>query len=177
MKLGKFYLTIKVHKEPPTGRPICSSIGTMTYYCSKYLDQRLQPIMRLSKSYSKNSFSLLQLLRHKTFPPTCSIATADVDSLYPSIVTEDGLSALNCALRELKFSDDTRLYYVHLTRWVLHNNYIIFGDKIFRQIKGTAMGTPLAVSYANIYLSVLEAQVLRKCLLQSPTFRQPLLYR
>ena len=177
MKLGKFYMTIKVHKEPPTGRPICSSIGTITYHCSKYLDKRFQPIMRLGKSYIKDSFGILNILRNTQFPHTCTLVTADVESLYPSIVTEDGLSALNQALIELQYSEDIRNYYVKLTQWVLNNNYIEFDDKMYRQIKGTAMGTPLAVTYANIYLSVLETQVLRRCIRNSPTFRPPILYK
>ena len=48
---------------------------------------------------------------------------------------------------------------------------------MYRQIKGTAMGTPLAVTYPNIYLSVLETQVLRRCIRNSPTFRRPILYK
>ena len=48
---------------------------------------------------------------------------------------------------------------------------------MYRQIKGTAMGTPLAVSCANIYLTVLETQVLQRRLKNSPSFRRPILYK
>jgi hypothetical protein len=177
LKLGQFYLTIKVHKQPPTGRPICSSIDTMTYHCSKYLDKRLQPLMKRGKSYIKDSFDLLKLLKFQQFTTTSVIVTADVESLYPSIVTEDGLNALNTALKEVGTDDIVRTLYVELTRWVLENNYLSFGNKTFRQIKGTAMGTPLAVTYANIYLCVLESQVMKECLIDNPFFRTPLLYK
>jgi hypothetical protein len=42
----KFYLTIKIHKFPISGRPIAASIGTPTYYLSSYLDKVLQPIIK-----------------------------------------------------------------------------------------------------------------------------------
>ena len=177
LKLGQFYLTIKVHKQPPTGRPICSSIDTMTYHCSKYLDKRLQPLRKRGKSYIKDSFDLLKLLKTQQFTTTSVIVTADVESLYPSIVTEDGLNALNTALKEVGTEDNVRNLYVELTRWVLENNYLSFGNKTYRQIKGTAMGTPLAVTYANIYLCVLESQVMKECLIDNPFFRTPLLYK
>ena len=177
LRLGQFYLTIKVHKQPPAGRPICSSIGTMTYHCSKYLDKRLQPLMKRGKSYIKDTFELLQLLQNEQFPTSSTIVTADVESLYPSIVTEDGLTALDIALKEVNTDDKVRELYVELTRWVLNNNYLCFGNKVYRQIRGTAMGTPLAVTYANIYLCVLETQVLKKCFTSNPFFRGPYLYK
>ena len=36
----------------------------------------------------------------------------------------------------------------------------MFNRRYFHQIKGTAMGTPKAVSYANIFMSVLESSML-----------------
>ena len=177
LSLGKFYLTIKVHKNPPTGRPICSSIGTSTYYCSRYVSKKLNPVMQRSKSYIKNSFELLNVLRTQQFPVDCLFLTADVESLYPSIVIEDGLDALNHALVELKFEANRRLYLVELTHWVLSNNFLCFGTRIYHQIRGTAMGTPLAVAYANIYLTMLENQVFKKCLYFKPTFKLPIIYK
>ena len=49
-----------------------------------------------------------------------------------------------------------RYIYVELLEWVLTNNFIVFGDTYWLQIKGTAMGTPVAVTFANIYLGMLE---------------------
>jgi hypothetical protein len=35
-----------------------------------------------------------------------------------------------------------------------------FGSRFFRQIKGTAMGTPMAVSFANLFMKKFECDLL-----------------
>ena len=39
----------------------------------------------------------------------------------------------------------------------LSNAFFLFGDQCYQQISGTAMGTRLTVTYANIYMSVVLA--------------------
>jgi hypothetical protein len=39
---------------------------------------------------------------------------------------------------------------------VLRQNYITFQDKIYKQVNGTAMGTPLGPQYANLFMEQLE---------------------
>lgn len=46
-------------------------------------------------------------------------------------------------------------------RFVLTNNYIKFNKYIYKQIKGTAMGTPVAVCFANLFLAALENPLLK----------------
>ena len=49
-----------------------------------------------------------------------------------------------------------------LLYWVLLNNFCTFNNKTYLQIKGTAMGTPVATSYANIFLFGIECDVIEK---------------
>lgn len=44
-----------------------------------------------------------------------------------------------------------------LLHWTLTNNYLSYLDDIYLQLTGTAMGTPVAVMYANITLAYLES--------------------
>ena len=44
-------------------------------------------------------------------------------------------------------------FIIDLLNWVQHNNYIEFGENKYLQISGTAMGTPVAVFYATIFLA------------------------
>jgi hypothetical protein len=177
LKLARFYLLIKVHKPILAGRPICSSIGCPTYFASKYLDHVLQPLARKAASYIADSSSLVRIIENTTFPEDCIFATADVTSLYPSITTDAGLRALDIALTWNKTEDNFKHFILDLTRWVLTNNYLEFGDKVYHQKRGTAMGTPVAVAYANIFLAVFEYEVFKKCSTADPTFISPLLYR
>ena len=79
--------------------------------------------------------------------------------MYPSIDLEDGLHKLKIAVdifNERTSAGLDSILLVKLCKWVLYNNYICFGSSMWVQIRGTAMGTPLAVVFANIYLAMLE---------------------
>jgi hypothetical protein len=43
---------------------------------------------------------------------------------------------------------------------VLTKNYFQFADKMFHQVQGTAMGTKMAPSYANLFMAELEEKLL-----------------
>ena len=142
-------------KTPPV-RPICASIGWVTYVVSLYLDIILKPIMLSLPSYIMNSAALAKHLERCQFPPTCALLAADVESLYPSIDINQGLDALDNALRKSGKDNNTRQLIILLTRWVLLNNITEFNGKIYIQIRGTAMGTPCAVVFACIFMGQIE---------------------
>ena len=142
-------------RTPPV-RPICASIGWITYIVSIYLDIILKPIMIQLPSYIMNSAALAKELEIKPFPPTCALLAADVESLYPSIDINRGLDALDHTLKEKHFPTDTRQFIIRLARWVLFNNITEFNNKLYLQTRGTAMGTPCAVVVACIYMGTIE---------------------
>lgn len=131
--------------------------------------------MKRIKSYISDSYVFSQILETTIFPQNCWFLTADVINLYPSIVISDGLTQLKRALRLCNFLEDMIMYILDLTNWVLTNNYFLFGDSIWFQKKGTAMGTSLAVVFANIYLAMLETDCFEICR-ADPNFKMPLLY-
>ena len=175
--LARFYLLIKIHKSPVVGRPICASINTRTYHASRYLAAVLQPFAERVPTYLRNSTDLLLHIENSSFPQDVIFLTADICELYPSIDLADGLAALHTTLSNSGLPPERVDFLVALTSWVLHNNFFEFGDTFWKQVKGTAMGTPLAVAFAVIYLSVLEDEVLRICILSEPSFVPPLLLK
>ena len=184
-KLGYFYMLMKVHKPKLAGRPIVSSIDTVTYFASKYLDRTLQPIYKRISSYIESSQALIAFLdRWKaTNFPDCSLLCADIDSLYPNIPLVEGLQYMKESITH--HSSELRLLHspvqydpeqidliCDLMHFVLHNNYFTFGDNcIFKQINGTAMGTPAAVVFACLFLDTLERKVIQS------TNVEPLLFK
>jgi hypothetical protein len=142
-------------KSPPV-RPICASIGWVTYIVSLYLDIILKLLMLALPSYIMNSAALAKHLDTRQFPSNCSLLAADVESLYPSIDINRGLDALTAALKANNTDRDTRHFIVQLTRWVLMNNVTEFNGKLYIQICGTAMGTPCAVVFACIFMGTIE---------------------
>jgi hypothetical protein len=173
LRLARFYCITKLHKTPIVGRPIVSSINTATYYASKYLDARLQKFLHRIPAFIQSSQHLLLILERTRLPPGCVLIAADITSLYPNIPIAEGLIALSAQLLSWGVTLDETTFITQLAEWVLKNNYLEFAGTTYRQISGTAMGTPFAVVFANIFLAHLE-QKLHSTL---PAALKPLLSR
>ena len=100
---------------------------------------------------------------------------ADVKALYPSIRIEDGLASLNQTLLKTDMEPQERNLIIRLTKWVLTNNYMEFNNKIYIQTDGTAIGTPLAVTYAGLFMADIETRALNKIRLYK--LPEPILYK
>ena len=146
-------------RTPPM-RPICASIGWITYAVSVLLDILLKPLMFKLNSYIMNSAGVAKHLNALEFPTDCALLAADVDSLYPSIDITRGLDAINQALLEWGATPKDREFTIFLLRWVLFNNILEFNNQLYLQIRGTAMGTPCAVVFACIFMGMLERRAL-----------------
>ena len=86
----------------------------------------------------------------------------DVSSLYPNIDHYEGADACAHYLdgRKRKSLETSTLK--SLILMVLGKNALRFGDRFFHQIKGTAMGTPMAVNYANLFMGKFEESLLNE---------------
>jgi hypothetical protein len=166
-QLPNLYLLPKLHKTPITGRPIVSSHSYITTPASKWLDWFLQPLVRtfINTVITDTRQFINRIESTRISIDSCLLTTADVTSLYPSIPTRDGIVAVESFLRDTcKIGNETHIRQISdLFRFVLNNNYFNANKRTYRQIKGTAMGTPCAVVFANIYMFV--------------TFDSPLLQR
>jgi hypothetical protein len=92
--------------------------------------------------------------------------------MYPNIPTDEGIrriaTLLEAPLMEFSnFLEAERLIIrgrkelvVLLLRFVLKYNYVHFGDKMFQQVVGTAMGTACTPTYANLFLASFEGPAL-----------------
>jgi hypothetical protein len=100
--IGRFYLTIKIHKTPLTGRPIVATVDSFTYYISKFLDSILQRVLKTLPSYLRNTNDLILFLESQSQRPNLPngyvLYTADIKDMYPSININDGLSLLKEAI-------------------------------------------------------------------------------
>jgi len=159
-KISKFELIIKIHKTPITGRPIVNNISSPTYYTSKHLHDLLFPLLHLIPSYIQDSNVLVLKLNNLKLPDDAQLFTADVDSLYPSIPIQIAITYVKRFL--IRFKEHHKLnieYILDLLSWVLNNNFLYFNNNYYLQILGIAMGTPVAVVLANIFLAVLESDI------------------
>ena len=161
------YLLPKIHKEqrPPPGRPIVAGCGSPTERISALVDTHLQPLVQKLPSYIKDTGHFLQCLHEiTTIPQDSFLVTIDVTSLYTNIPHTSGLSALEHYLNQRSPSNSkpSTSFLIELARLTLTNNSFRFLDKHYLQLKGTAMGTRMAPSYANLFMGRLEEQFLSR---------------
>lgn len=162
----KIYILPKIHKgvTPPPGRPIVSGCGSPTERISAFVDSHLQPLVKDLPSHIRDSSDFLQKLHEiaQPLPEGTILATVDVTSLYTNIPHTLGLAALDEFLQlRPKGSTPTTSFLLSLARFILEKNNFQFQDKHYLQIKGTAMGTRMAPSYANLYMGRLERNFLK----------------
>ena len=84
-------------------------------------------------------------------------------SLYTNIPNMEGLVSITRSL--IKHQPDFTLKYktlLELLKLVLHKNNFQFNGEHYFQIGGTAMGTKVAPSYANLFMERLEKKLLEK---------------
>ena len=153
-----FKILPKVHKSPMVGRPIVASTKFLTTPASRFIDCTLSPLLSSLPSYVKDSSDIIRQLNNLTINPDCFLVTADVSSLYTNIPVKDCIVAIDLFCRS-QGCEITALI-TELSRFVLTNNYFEAEGVLYHQLWGLAMGTPMAVSAAVIYMASLEEPLL-----------------
>ena len=156
----QFYLLPKIHKDAsnPPGRPIVSGSGGPTEKISQLVDHFVGKIVPLSKSYVRDSTHLIKTLKDFTVQPGTLLCTLDITSLYTNIPHLEGIQSTKEMLAIHKPPDTLphNSYIIELLELVLTNNHLEFNGEFYHQLSGTAMGTRLAPSYANLFMTKFE---------------------
>jgi hypothetical protein len=154
----KFYVIPKLHKDPVKGRPIVASCGWCTTPLSQWCANKLNDIVTRLPTVLKDTGDLIARLRTVRLPQGADVllSTADVESLYTNIPVEDAMVALDFMLKKHNITNSLLQRLLAAVRFVLENNFLMFDGKVFKQIKGLAMGTPLAPPLANTFMAYLE---------------------
>lgn len=156
-----FYHLPKIHKhlKCPAGRPIISGLNSTTSNISHYIDLYLQTYVRGLKSHLKDSDHLIRELLDQPWNEEWGFLTMDVTSLYSNIEHTTGIECMRKYLREdLEISETQEEFLVEAARSILEKNYFMYNQEVYHQRKGTAMGTRMAPSYANLFMGASEDQ-------------------
>ena len=161
-RIPEFYTLTKIHKPIPVGRPIISGCEGPTEKLSSFVDKLLQPIAQQQKSYLKNTTDFINFIEKTKVPADAVLVSMDVTSLYTNIPQEEGIQTV-CTAYETFYKNEppipTRLLEQAL-RLILQENSFQFTGKNYLQTHGTAMGTKMAVAFANIFMSKVETDIL-----------------
>ena len=158
------YTLTKIHKKNPVGRPIISGCDGPTERISSFIDNILQRIAKTQKSYIKDTTDFINFIERTNVPENTILVSMDVTSLYTNIPQEEGIDTV-CEAYETFYKKDT-LIPTHslreLLRLILQENSFQFDGKNYLQTHGTAMGTKMAVAFANIFMSAVETEIINK---------------
>ena len=150
------YFLPKIHKYPMKVRPILSCTNGPTCKASAFLDKFLQPHMKSTKSYLKNSTQLVNILSNKRIPANSYLITLDIESLYTNISHDQAIITF---LKIFK-NHPQLVFLLDLLKFVLKNNIFEFDNLTFTQTCGLAMGTKLTPALATIYIGQMEENFL-----------------
>ena len=122
------------------------------------VDDFIGPLVLLSESYIRDSTHMINTLNNLNTSPCMLLCTLDISSLYTNIPHNEGTQAIK---KFLAIHRDTNVlphnsYIIELLEVVLTNTYFDFNAKHYHQKSGTAMGTKLAPSYANLFITKFE---------------------
>jgi hypothetical protein len=128
---------------------------------SEFVDFHLCQHVEALPSFIKDTTDYLHtMVALNPLPSNTTLVTMDVTSLYTNIPHSDGIEAS----KEIWESRSVKIQPIDClvtmpTMVLIKNNFTFNGDH-YLQIHGTAMGTKIAPSYANIFMGKLEKQLL-----------------
>ena len=163
-KAGRFYILPKIHKQGNPGRPIVSSNGHPTERISQFVDYHLKPLVHTTPSFIKDTTHFLNKLNELgRLPSNAILVTLDVSSLYTNIPHREGIDACRHYLSNCNYTTSTirTEAFCDLIRIILNMNIFEFNNTYYLQTHGTAMGTRMAPSYANLFLAKFETDALK----------------
>lgn len=162
VRTQKCYFLTKLHKTPRDVRPIISGCEGPTEKVSALLDYFLQPLVLRTKSHINDSKSLVAKLEQVVLPNTILLSTIDVKSLYLHIPQDEGIMNIQNILSNVEGEDHEPPFpaptMAEMLSIVLKHNVFEFNSTMYRQVSGTAMGTRMAPSFANLFMATLEEQ-------------------
>ena len=156
---GIMYGNCKVHKKQVDGsspfRPILSALQTPTYNLAKFLVPILNPLTK-NEYAVKDSFQFAEEICEQDL--TLTMGSLDVDSLFTNIPLDE---TIDICINQLFENTDTiegfkKSELKQLLCFATKESYFIFNGLLYKQIDGVAMGSPLAPSLANAFLSYYE---------------------
>ena len=163
-----FYTLTKIHKPTPVGRPIISGCDGPTERLSSFVDRLLQPIAQKQKSYLKDTTDFINLIETTKVPKNAILVSMDVTSLYTNIPQQEGVETV-CKTYDSFYEDSPPIptqYLKRALKLILQENSFEFNGKNYLQTHGTAMGTKMAVAFANIFMAEVETKILNQSALK-----------
>ena len=154
---GAIYGLAKVHKQGCPLRPVISMLNTPQYGLAKYLDTIIKPVIPDTYMLSSTDH-FLTTLSSLELSNSYKLASYDVESLFTNVPLAEIIDIAS----DFVYSDDSptkpRYEAKHFKKLLAMatSGEFLYKDKLYRQIDGVSMGSPLGPTLANLFLANLE---------------------
>ncbi|XP_076064957.1 uncharacterized protein LOC143038999 [Oratosquilla oratoria] len=167
---GYIYGNVKTHKDNNPLRPIISQIPTPTYNLAKTLNAILTPFVPTQHCF-KSSREFLDCVN--SAPAEGVMASLDVESLFTNIPVQRTIDYICDHVYRSSPVPLLKIEEIHLRELLrICTQEAAFRcpyGKLYQQIDGVAMGSPLGVLLANFFMGLVEKEVFNR-------YGRPLLY-
>lgn len=153
-KLGNFRFFAKLHKEKFGIRPIISCREHPTSILCKLIELILQPIVRKTSTYIKDSQHFIQNTYNiKLESNDVFLYTCDFESLYRNINKTDAINLITDYIKDsLDIEHITPTGFNSILELIFTNNVFRYKNNFFIQKIGIAMGIICGPSIANLFI-------------------------
>ena len=144
-----------------------SFVNSPTYALSKHLVTILSLLVGRSHSHVRNSFDFASFIAGQTLEHNMVMVSFDVVSMFIKVpvhlatkVAQDQMSGDASLAEQTSLSADE---IVNLLRFCLDSNYLAYNGDVFQQIFGTAMGSLVSFTLANLVMEDVEERAFSTC--------------
>ena len=154
----------KLHKPGVPMRPIVSFCGFPTYQLSRYLTTILQPLTDKSRRKLQSTENFIDAIKTVQIPDDYKLVSFDVKSLFTSFPLQLVLQCTETAIQQstVKLPLPTEDI-MDLLNLCLTSTYFQYNGKHYKQLHGTAMGSPVSVVVAEVVMQHVEERALATC--------------
>lgn len=168
-ELAHLYFLPKAHKPGTPLRPIVAGLKSPTIKISKWLDSILRPLFDQMAADTSilNGIQLISVLEQwstSNLNSNTLFLTMDVSDLYTMVPQEGGVQAIKKMLRFFHIEQIQGVKtatILLLARFVMRNNYFVYSNCYYKQIRGGAMGSPLTLTVSNAYMFFFQTPIIK----------------
>ena len=160
---GILYGLPKVHKNNVPLRPILAAYNAPNFNLAKFLVPILNKLTSNPYTLLNSATFIPQILRQNA---NSFMVSFDVQSLFTNVPLQETIDII---LNKLFPTPDSivngfnRVNFEKLLELAVMNTNFIFNGKLYKQVDGMAMGSPLGPTFANIFMCHLEEQFISQC--------------
>lgn len=154
----------KIYEPDIPLRPIVSFLTSLTYKLSKHLANKLGPLVGNSSPVVKNSTEFAEYVATQKLQQGECLVSFDVVSLFARVPIDLAISVTKHRLEMDETLEEHTILssssILNVLKMCLEATYFVYRGDNYQQVFGTAMGSPVSVTVANLIMEDVEERAL-----------------